>query len=276
MILSVSTWSAHPLLFGGRMSKADFVSFIHGYGARGMEVVDIDFEDTSYESMKELQRIGQDHDVAITCMSLEHDLCQPDVGRRREDVEKVLHWMDTSKRLGVDTVRVFTGWQKEGIPYETQMEWVYEGLNAIARQAEAMDVTLVLENHNSVCLGADEILAMFDRINSPRLFTCPDVFNYKKFVAPDVPVIDEKSFKEIEKLLPLAKNAHIKICEAVENNTQDRYLDIGRMLGLLRNYQYDKAVALEFMWPYMDKRRDVKEELTKALQVLNYQMNLEK
>lgn len=273
MIFSVSTWSAHPLLFSGAMTKEDFVTFIHSYGAKGMEVVDIDFEDTSYENMKELREIGRAHDVEITCMSLEHDLCLPDANHRRADVLKVTRWMDLSRRLGVDKVRVFTGWKKDGIPYDTQMEWVYEGLHAIARQAEAMDITLVLENHNTVCLEAGEILNMLERIHSPQLFTCPDVFNYKKFTDAGAPVIDDEAFAEIERLLPLAKNAHIKICEAVAGNTQDRYLDIKRMLDRLKAFDYNGPVALEFMWPYLEKGRDVKDALAGALQVMNYQLN---
>ena len=57
-------------------------------GAQGMEVVDIDFKDTSYENMRKLKKFGEDNGVQITCMSLEHDLCQPDAGLRRQDIER--------------------------------------------------------------------------------------------------------------------------------------------------------------------------------------------
>lgn len=260
------------MLCGGGMSGEDFVKLIHSCGARGMEVVDIDFEDASYEHMRQLQEIGRAHGVEITCMSLEHDLCREDAAAREADVQKVMAWMDLSRRLGINKVRVFTGWKKNGVPYDIQVAWVHEGLEKIARYAVETNMTLVLENHNSVCLRADEILEMFDIIHSPRLFTCPDIFNYKKTGDLDIPIIDDACFDEIEKLLPLAKNAHIKICEAVKDNTEDKYLDIGRMLGRLKAHGYDGPVTLEFMWPYQVVGCDLRKALTDAIKVLDHQM----
>ncbi len=57
------------------------------------------------------------------------------------------------------------------------------------------------------------------------------MFNYKSFAGENVPVIDDWSFREVAPLLPLGRNAHFKICEAVDGDTRDRYLDVGRMLG---------------------------------------------
>lgn len=235
--------------------------------------MDIDFADTSYEGMRELQEIGQKYGVEITCMSLEHDLCQLTKADREADVQKVYRWMDLSKQLGVNTVRIFTGWKKDGIPYETQLAWVYEGIEQICRYALEQDMTLVLENHNDVCLKADEILELMAKVQSPVLKICPDVFNYKKAAGENEPVIDDESFAEIEKLLPYAGNAHVKICEAVQGNRADRYLDIGRLLRRLAANAYDGPLAIEFMWPYMSGEKDLQQELANAIQMLKYQLD---
>lgn len=272
MVLSVSTWSAHEPLYSGKMSKEDFVKLLQRHGISGMEVVDIDFRDSSLESMKELQDIGKSYGVGITCMSLEHDLCQYTQKARKDDVDKVAGWMETAKKLEVKKVRVFTGWLKEGIPYHMQMKWVYEGMEKIIKRASDLDLDLVLENHDNVCFGADEILELIGDMRSESLYTCPDVFNYKTFAGPNVPLIGDWSYQEIEKLLPYAKNAHIKICKATKNNTEDVYLDIGRMRRLLEKYEYDGPVALEFMWPFLKKEEDHMEALENAIEVLKYQM----
>ena len=272
MVLSVSTWSAHEQLYYGKMSKEDFVKLLHKHGVSGMEAVDIDFQDTSFESMKELQDIGRAYGVEITCMSLEHDLCRYTEEERRMDADRVIHWLETAKKLNVRNVRVFTGWLKEGVPYHMQMKWIYEGIERIIKKAEEWDLNLVLENHDNVCFGADEIVELIGDMRSDRLFTCPDVFNYKTFTKDGKPAIGDWSYEEIEKLLPYAKNAHIKIFKAIDNNTRDEYLDIGRMRKLLKKYEYGGPVVLEFMWPLLKEGADSTEALENAIEVLKYQM----
>lgn len=273
MVLSVSTWSAHEQLYHGKMSKEDFVKLLYKHGVSGMEAVDIDFQDTSFESMKELQDIGRAYGVEITCMSLEHDLCRYTEEERRMDVDTVIRWMETAKKLNVRNVRVFTGWLKEGVPYHMQMKWIYEGIERIIKKAEEWDMNLVLENHDNVCFGADEIVELIGDMRSECLFTCPDVFNYKTFTASGTPLIGEWSYQEIGKLLPYAKNVHIKICRAIEGNTRDAYLDLERMQRLLKKYEYDGPVALEFMWPLLKAGEDSVAELENAIEVLKYQMH---
>ena len=272
MKLSVSTWSAHNQLLSGEMSKHDFVKLLYKHGITGMEVVDIDFADKSYESLKELQELGKQYGVEITCMSLEHDLCQYTERDREADICKVFAWMEVAKKLRVKNVRVFTGWLKEGVPYHMQMRWVYEGIRPIIKKAEELDLDLVLENHDNVCFGADEIIELIGDMNTPYLYTCPDVFNYKTYTAAGEPLLDEWSYQEIEKLLPYAKNVHIKISKALDNNTRDIYVDIGKMRRLLEKYEYDGSVALEFMWPLLAKNEDMTRELENAIDVLKYQI----
>jgi sugar phosphate isomerase/epimerase len=101
------------------------------------------------------------------------------------------------------------------------------------------------------------------------LFTCPDIFNYKTIVEKDVPLIDDWSFTEIGKLLPLARNAHLKICEVIERNTTDRYLDVKRVFAQLNKAGYNGPLALEFMWPYLKSDKNELAELEKAMQVLS-------
>ena len=70
----------------------------------------------------------------------------------------------------------------------------------------------------------------------------------------------------------MAANAHIKICEAVNGNTKERYLDIERMIKRLAANDYHGALTIEFMWPYMDKNKNLINELENAIALLDYQM----
>ena len=268
MIASVSTWSAHESLLSGKLDAHGFLNLISGEGAKGVEIVDIDFVTPDLQTISAFQNEAGKHGVEVTCLSLEHSLCRLTAAERQADVENVKRWMSIAKALSVRNVRVFTGWMEKQATYRAQLRWVYEGMRKIADEAERLDLDLVLENHNNVCLAADEIIALMVKVRSPKLFTCPDVFNYKTFAEDMTPVIGDDSFAEIEPLLPFARNAHIKICEAVKNDTEDRYLDISRMIHLFAKYRYNGAVALEYMWPYLKETDDAIEGMRKAIRVL--------
>ena len=104
MKLSVSTWSAHEQLLSGALSKLDFVKLLNKHGITGMEVVEFDFADSSFESMKELFELGKEYGVDITCMSLEHDLCQ----YTEEDRQAVQELAVKCEQVGTE-IDVMTG-----------------------------------------------------------------------------------------------------------------------------------------------------------------------
>lgn len=268
MIASVSTWSAHQQLLSGELSAEAFLRLLREEGAAGVEIVDIDFENPNAETIQKFYDRAEKQGVEVTCLSIEHSLCRMTKKHRLDDAEKVKKWMKLAKSLGVRNVRVFTGWMENEAAYRTQLEWVYEGMRILTDEAEKLDINLVLENHNNVCFAAEEIIRLMTRLHSPRLFTCPDVFNYKSFLDDMTPVIADEAFAEIEPLIPFAKNAHVKICEAVDGDTQDRYLDISRLMNLFGKHHYDGPVALEFMWPYLSPQQDATEEMRRAIRVL--------
>lgn len=59
----------------------------------------------------------------------------------------------------------------------------------------------------------------------------------------------------------------------MKNNTEDKYLDIGRMIGRLKAHGYDGPLALEFMWPYQVVGSDLCKSLKDAIRVLDYQID---
>ena len=266
---SVSTWSAHEWLLNKKMSFEDFCDLIRENGAEGVEIVDIDLYDTSLGQLIRMKEAARVRGLEITCMSLEHNLCRITAEARAQDVRRVKDWMDKAKALDVPRVRVFTGWALRWRPYPVEVEWVYTGLREIAAYAEEIGIDLVLENHNNICMSSSELQELFRCIDSPRLYTCPDIFNYAYFddETGRIPTIDEWSYDEIRPQLKMARNAHIKICEAVSDR-QDKYMDVERMFAMLRDDGYDGPVALEFMWPILDDDKDFCTELAKAVRVV--------
>ncbi len=57
--------------------------------------------------------------------------------------------------LGTNMVRVFTGYDREGIPYDQQYSAVVQGLRLGGQQAARYGVTLAVQNHDDLAVSAE-------------------------------------------------------------------------------------------------------------------------
>ncbi len=71
--------------------------------------------------------------------------------------------------LGTDMIRIFTGYERPGIPYDRQYAMVVEGITLAAREAARYGVTLVVQNHHDIALHHDAMRWMLDEINQPNV-----------------------------------------------------------------------------------------------------------
>jgi len=265
--IAVSTWSFHPELLSGKLTIEALLEFCRENHIDGLEVVDIDLIDISLEKLRDIKRQADAMGIEISCLSLEHDLSRYSAEARQDDVNKVLRWMSYAQALGVKLVRVFTGRDKVGVPYDQQAQWVYDGLTQLAAKAEELQIDLVLENHNNICKSADEILDVIEKIGSPRLFTCPDPYNYIWSNQEKRAIYKESIYDDIGKILPYAKNYHMKVTK-VDDSGEDIYMDCGRWLNQMQEYGYEGYWTIEFSWPNREPEVDFLDEVGKAAKLL--------
>jgi sugar phosphate isomerase/epimerase len=71
--------------------------------------------------------------------------------------------------LGTNMIRIFTGYERPGIPYDRQYAMVVEGITLAAREAAKYGVTLVVQNHHDIALHHDAMRWMLDEINQPNV-----------------------------------------------------------------------------------------------------------
>jgi sugar phosphate isomerase/epimerase len=71
--------------------------------------------------------------------------------------------------LGTNMIRIFTGYERPGIPYDRQYAMVVEGITLAAREAAKFGVTLVVQNHHDIALHHDAMRWMLDEINQPNV-----------------------------------------------------------------------------------------------------------
>ncbi len=74
-----------------------------------------------------------------------------------------------ARDLGTDKVRIFTGYLREGIPYDKQYAMVVKGLKLAAREAAKYGVTLCVQNHHDIGNYHEEMLWLLKEVNEPNV-----------------------------------------------------------------------------------------------------------
>ncbi|HSL86470.1 MAG TPA: sugar phosphate isomerase/epimerase family protein [Bacteroidales bacterium] len=71
--------------------------------------------------------------------------------------------------LGTNMVRVFTGYERPGIPYDKQYAMVVEALQMAGRIAAQYGVTLAVQNHHDIGIHHDAMKWILDEVNLPNV-----------------------------------------------------------------------------------------------------------
>lgn len=130
--------------------------------------------------------------------------------------------------LGTKMIRIFTGYERPGVPYDKQYAMVVEGITLAAKEAAKYGVTLVVQNHHDIALHHDAMYWMLKEINLPNVMAGWDAWS---------PTLEGLSKEEIRqsvfKMKPFIVNTI-----AADYVTMPRY----RYENHLTNYVADKPV----------------------------------
>jgi len=74
-----------------------------------------------------------------------------------------------ARDLGTDMVRVFTGYERPGIPYDKQYGLVVEGLKLAGREAAKYGVTLAVQNHHDIASHHDAMFWLLEEVDLPNV-----------------------------------------------------------------------------------------------------------
>jgi sugar phosphate isomerase/epimerase len=73
-----------------------------------------------------------------------------------------------ARDLDAPYVRVFTGYERPGVPYDVQYGIVVQGLKMAARKAAEYGVTLVVQNHHDIAVHPDSTCWLIAEVNEPN------------------------------------------------------------------------------------------------------------
>ncbi|UCC98775.1 MAG: sugar phosphate isomerase/epimerase [Phycisphaerales bacterium] len=81
-----------------------------------------------------------------------------------------------ARDLGTDMVRVFTGYERPGIPFDAQYAMVLEGLKLAGRKAAEYGVTLAVQNHHDIASHHDMMHWLLTEVNLPNVKAAFDLW----------------------------------------------------------------------------------------------------
>jgi sugar phosphate isomerase/epimerase len=74
-----------------------------------------------------------------------------------------------ARDLEIERVRIFTGYQRPGIPYDTQYGELVKGLRMASRESARHGVMLLLQNHHDLACHHEQLAWLLEEVNEPNL-----------------------------------------------------------------------------------------------------------
>jgi sugar phosphate isomerase/epimerase len=74
-----------------------------------------------------------------------------------------------ARDLGTDMVRIFTGYERPGVPFDKQYAMVVEGLKLAGEKAAKYGVTLAVQNHHDIAVGHDTMYWLLKEVDLPNV-----------------------------------------------------------------------------------------------------------
>ncbi|MBE0537689.1 MAG: sugar phosphate isomerase/epimerase [Phycisphaerae bacterium] len=74
-----------------------------------------------------------------------------------------------ARDLGTDMVRIFTGYERPGVPFDRQYAMVLDGLRLAGKEAAKYGVTLAVQNHHDIAIHHDTMHWLLNEVNLPNV-----------------------------------------------------------------------------------------------------------
>ena len=82
-----------------------------------------------------------------------------------------------ARDLDTNVVRVFTGYEREGIPYDKQYATVVEGLRLAGQRAAEYGVILAVQNHHDIGVSPEAMYWLLKEVNHPNVKVAWDAWS---------------------------------------------------------------------------------------------------
>ncbi len=135
---------------------------------------------------------------------------------------------ELAKDLGTSMVRIFTGYERPGVPYDKQYAEVVSGLKMAGKLAAQFGVTLVVQNHHDIALHHSAMYWLLKEVNMPNVLAGWDAWS---------PVLEGLTSEELRESI-LKMKPYIVNTIAADYVAHPRYTYVNN----LTNYQAEQPV----------------------------------
>lgn len=192
-------YSYQNYLQSGRMTMEDFILKAVDLGIDGVDMTTYYFKSTDPAYLVGLRHLAFKNGVLFSGAAIGTDMCQPDRGKRAEELAKIKKWLDATELLGASHLRVFGGEPPRGSTEEQAIEWVVETMKPACDYSAKKGITLGIEDHGGITNKASTILEILRRVDSPYAGINLDISNFP-----------ENQYSQIEMCIPFATHTHIR------------------------------------------------------------------
>jgi sugar phosphate isomerase/epimerase len=185
------------------------------------------------------------------------DLAHPDPTIRREAVGYVVACLRFAAEIGAPVVQMLPSGESRLSPIADRAEewaWSVEAMRQAVREAERLRVRISIEPLNRyeayLVTTAEEAMAYVNEVASPWVGMTLDMF-HANLEEPDI----AKSV-----LGAGARLFHVHVADTNRQGLGRGHMDLGAIVGALREIRYGGAVVVEVMPPGPDPFRAIKDE----------------
>lgn len=164
---------------------------------------------------------------------------------RQMNIAYIKKWLPLAGQAGVPNIRMLTGYYIDGADRKHLETLTENGIRECIPFAEKAGVNMAIENHNTIFMSAEDILALIDRLGSKRLTVCPDPSNWcRKFFDADCPEADRESvYKQLELVAPRATQSHLKLKGIADGKLAG--FDLDRLIRIYAKAGFKGGITLE-------------------------------
>lgn len=252
-------------------------------GFDGVEILHVHMEEAAKAAGKSvdgplLQRLKQRAftlGLDLMGFSTHQGFVTPDEAKRQANIAHTVKCLELAHELGIPTIRVNTGrWgtsksfdelmankgieqRLAGYTDDQGFDWVIRSFEALLPKAEALGVTMGLENHWGLGREASGVLRVIDALKSPWLQATLDTGNFLEH--------------PYEQMAALAPRTVLVQAKTYYGGGEWYALDIDypRVAAILKEHRYRGYVSLE-----MEGKEDPLTAIPKSLELLRKAFNL--
>jgi len=217
--------------------------------------------DMDADARARLRGLMEEKGVGLACIAGYNDFCggaeRPDVPFREMQIQHIAELARLARDLGGSLVRIFTGFEREGVSYDLQWGWCVQAVKECARRASGFGVTIGVQNHHDIAGHYESVLDLLTDVDEPNCKAMFDAWSpalqgvdlvaAARTMAPHVvqttvaDYVRRPRFRYVPSLVNYERQADV--IRAVPMG--EGFIDYAGFLGALRDGGFDGTVAYE-------------------------------